>query len=66
MQTLTFGQLPLAARCALEYFGCQDAGNRTADNLNKYLDHYGATNGQVIDDELRTACHRIATARYWL
>lgn len=58
--------LPLPAKCAIEYLDCQSTEDRTIANLDKYLDHYFKTYGQVCDEFTRYSCHYRAIKRFSL
>ncbi|NMG29537.1 hypothetical protein [Aromatoleum evansii] len=58
--------LPIPARCALEYLEAQGLGNRTIAKLDSYLDHYSKAYGQTVEPMVRFSCHRIALRRYEL
>ncbi len=62
--TTSFAQLPLPARCALEYLGCQSQGQRSLTALDKYIDHYFRVSALECDEPTRASCHRIAIQRF--
>lgn len=59
-----YQNLPLAAKCAIEYLDAQ--ADRTIIKLDAYLDHYFKSCGLVCDDHTRYSCHYIALKRFFL
>ena len=62
--TTSYSQLPLPARCALEYLACQNQDQRSINALDKYIDHYYRVSAMECDGPTRASCHRIAVQRY--
>lgn len=57
-------QLPLPARCAVEYLGCQPLAAQTISKLNAYLDHYSNAYGMALPDAERAKAQKLAIKRY--
>lgn len=64
MSRSLYQQLPLPARCAVEYLGCQPREAHTIAKLNAYLDHYSNAYGMVLPDAERAKAQKLAIQQY--